>query len=62
MKLVSVHRILKFKRSDRLKNYFDFNAGKRKNAVDSFEKDFLKLMNNGVYGKTMKKFKKKSKS
>ena len=35
---------------------------KEKNAVDSFGKDFLKLMNNGVYGKTMKKFKKKSKS
>ena len=41
MKLVSVHRIRKFKQSDWLKKYIDFSTDKRKNAVNSFEKDFL---------------------
>ena len=50
MKLVGIHRILK---SDWLEKYIDFKTDKRKNAANSFEKDFFKLMNNSVYGKTM---------
>ena len=50
MKLVGIHRILK---SGWLEKYIDFITYKRKNAANSFEKDFFKLMNNSVYGKTM---------
>ena len=56
MKLVGIHRILK---SGWLEKYIDFKTYKRKNAANSFEKDFFKLMNNSVYGKTMENLGKK---
>ena len=41
IKFSKVHRILEFKQSDLLKKCNDFNTGKIKNAVHSFEKYFL---------------------
>ena len=59
IKLIKVHKILKFKQSNWLKEYVEFNTRKKRESTDEFNKNVFKLLINCVYGKSMENIRKR---
>jgi hypothetical protein len=51
--LTKIHRVVQFRQASFLRSYIKMNTNMRKKSRSNFEKDFWKLRNNSVFGKTI---------
>ena len=59
LRVTAVHRGISFQQSPWMEPYIRKNIELRKEADNKFEKDFFKLMNNSVFGKTIENIRKR---
>ena len=59
MRITAVHRGISFYQSPWMEPYIRKNTELRKCASNNFEKDFFKLMNNSVFGRTIENIRKR---
>ena len=53
MVITKIYRVLTFKQSAWMQEYIQFNTEKRRLCESEFERDFFKLLNNSIYGKSL---------
>lgn len=53
VELIKVNKVLEYEQSNYMEQYIMLNTNLRQKCKNDFEKDFYKLMNNSVFGKTM---------
>ena len=57
--VTKVHRAIRFSQTKFFKNYIDYNTAKRAQSTNKFQKDYYKLKNNSLYGKTVENLRKR---